>query len=67
MDKRKAVALVGLVLGAVATAFLSSPYGTNPAIHTACDLALKVLAALGLTLPVSLLGGNPPAKPEAKE
>ena len=57
MTKNKWIALVGLVFGAAATAVESSAYGANLTVHTACDVAIKVLMALGLMAPVSLLGG----------
>jgi len=63
MNKGKIVALVALVLGAVATAVSASAWGANPNVHTACDVVVKVLMALGLTAPVSALGGASPAKP----
>lgn len=55
MNKKKIVAIVGLVCAAVATALLASPYGTNPAVHTVCETALKALALLGMTAPISVM------------
>lgn len=57
MNKGKVVALVALVLGAVATAVSASAWGANANVHTACDVVVKVLGALGLLAPVSLMGG----------
>lgn len=55
MNKKKIVAITGLVLASVATALLASPLGSNATLHTVCETALKVLAILGLTAPISVM------------
>lgn len=73
MNKKKAIAIAGVVLAAVATALLSTPYGSNPTVHAACETALKVLALLGLTAPISVMapgslsGSAPNEKKEEEE
>jgi hypothetical protein len=64
MNKQKWIALIGLILGGVATTMLASPLGANPGVHTACDLALKLLAGFGLIAPVSLMGGQTSTAPK---
>lgn len=58
MDRKKWIALAGIVVGAAATAIASSAWGANANVHTACDVVLRVLTAIGFTAPVSLMGGS---------